>query len=225
MEALLTPLLLSLRVTGAALVLVVPLGLLLAHCLAFGRFRGKALLETFLTLPLVLPPTVVGYALLQTLGHGTAFGQWLNERAGLRLLFTWQGAALAGAVMALPLFVRTAAAALASLPRTLIDAARLDGATSLTLFLRVLLPLAQRGLRAATLLATARALGEFGATLMVAGAIPGQTETLPLALYSAVQAGQDARAAQLALTLAVLAFLLVTLVTRQGGQDALDREP
>jgi len=225
MEALLAPLLLSLRVTGAALVLVVPLGLALASSLAFGRFRGKALLETLFTLPLVLPPTVVGYALLQTLGHGSVFGQWLNERVGLRLLFTWQGAALAGAVMALPLFVRTATAALAGVSSDLRDAARLDGATSLTLFLRVVAPLAQRGLRAATLLATARALGEFGATLMVAGTIPGQTETLPLALYSAVQAGDDTHAAQLALTLAILAFLLVALVTRQGGQDALDREP
>lgn len=225
MEALLTPLLLSLRVTGAALVLVVPLGLLLAHSLAFRHFRGKALLETLFTLPLVLPPTVVGYALLQILGHGTAFGQWLNESVGLRLLFTWQGAALAGAVMALPLFVRTATAALATVSSDLLDAARLDGATRLPLFLQVIAPLAQRGLRAATLLATARALGEFGATLMVAGAIPGQTETLPLALYNAVQAGQDTHAAPLALTLTVLAFLLVTLVTRQGGQDALNREP
>lgn len=210
----LSPLFLSLRVTLAALALVVPVGLALAAALAGGRWRGKALLETIVTLPLVLPPTVVGYGLLLALGRGTAFGRWLNETVGLSLLFTWQGAALAAATMALPLFVRTAASALAAVDPDLREAAHLDGAGRAALLFRLVLPLSFRGLLAALLLASARALGEFGATLMVAGSIPGRTQTLPLALYSAVQSGQERTAGQWALCLAVSAFGLVWLVGR-----------
>ena len=213
-----TPLWLSLRVTLAALVLVVPVGLALAALLAFRRFPGKALLETLVTLPLVLPPTVLGYGLLLLLGRGTAFGLWLNDTLGVRLLFTWQGAALAAAVMALPLFVRTVAVAFASVELSVRESARLDGAGGLTLFLRVLVPLSAHGLRAGLLLAAARALGEFGATLMVAGSIPGKTQTLPLALYSAVQSGDDTVARGAALCLAALAFVLVWAVGRQGSR-------
>ena len=155
-----------------------------------------------------------GYGLLLLLGRGTAFGLWLNETLGVRLLFTWQGAALAASVMALPLFVRTVAAALASVEVSVRESARLDGAGGLILFLRVLLPLSAHGLRAGLLLGAARALGEFGATLMVAGSIPGKTQTLPLTLYNAVQSGDDPVARGVALCLAALAFLLVWAVGR-----------
>lgn len=204
---------LSVRVTLFAMMLVLPLGLALALLLAFRRFSGKIILETVLTLPLVLPPTVIGYGLLLVLGHGTPLGKWLNESAGVQLLFTGPGIVIAAAVMALPLFVRTAASALSAVDPALLEAARLDGAGHGGLLRHVLLPLASRGLLAGALLAAARALGEFGATLMVGGSIPGKTETLPLALYNAVQSGQDRVALATALWLTLAAFLLVFVVS------------
>ena len=214
----LSPLWLSLKVTLASVCLVVPVGLPLAALLAFRRFPGKPLLETLLALPLVLPPTVVGYGLLLLLGRGSTAGRWLNDSAHVRLLFTWQGAALAAAAMALPLFVRSAAAALASVHPEMLEAAKLDGARNGASLLRVLVPLARRGIVAGLLLASARALGEFGATLMVAGSIPGVTQTLPLALYEAVQSGNDPDARLLAGGLALAALALV------GITNALQRE-
>ncbi len=213
----LAPLWLSARVTGAALILVLVPGLAIALVLAFRKFPGKALLETLLTLPLVLPPTVVGYGLLLALGRGTAFGQWLNESAKIQLLFTEAGITIAATVMALPLFVRPVTAAFSSVEPDLLEAARIDGAKPGSLFFRILLPLSARGLLAGTLLAGARALGEFGATLMVGGSVPGRTETLPIVLYNAVQAGQDHTALIAALWLTGTALVLVWIVNRLGG--------
>jgi molybdate transport system permease protein len=185
-------LLLSLKVAVLATLLLLPPGLWAAWRLGVGRpFRGKALVETLLTLPLVLPPTVVGYGLLLMLGRGNAVGEFVQDRLNIRLIFTWEGAAVAAAVMAFPLFVRTASAAFATVDPELLEAGRSLGATNTQLFAFVLVPLAYRGLLAALTLAFARALGEFGATLMVAGSIPGETETLPLALYAAVQGVRD----------------------------------
>jgi len=214
----LSPLWLSLQVALLATTLMLPFGLLAAWWLGLGRgFRGKSLIETLFTLPLVLPPTVVGYGLLLLLGHGTAVGRWLNDSVGLRLLFTWQGAAAAAAVMAFPLFVRTATAAFASVDRELLEAGRTLGASEFALWQRVTIPLAYRGLLAALALGFARALGEFGATLMVAGSIPGRTQTLPLALYSSVQAGHNHDSRTYTLLLSAMAFLLLgTLGTWQG---------
>jgi molybdate transport system permease protein len=218
------PLLLSVRVAICATLLVLPVGLLTAWRLALGRpFRGRLLAETILTLPLVLPPTVVGYGLLLMFGRGTALGTFVQDHLNIRLLFSWEGAAVAAAVMALPLFVRTASAAFTSVEPELLEAGRTLGATELRLFLSVLIPVAYRGLIAALTLAFARALGEFGATLMVAGNIPGRTQTLPLALYSAVQAGHDADALRLALLLTTVAFLLLGLVGIYGGRIASGR--
>lgn len=219
-----SPLWLSLLVASSATLLALPPGLWAAHLLGVRRpFPGRALVETLLTLPLVLPPTVVGYSLLLVLGRGTAFGRWLNDAAGVRLLFTWQGAAVAATVMAMPLFVRTAAAALASVDTELLEAARTLGASERAVFFRVLVPLAYRGLLAATTLAFARALGEFGATLMVAGNIPGRTQTLPLSLYSSVQGGRDDDARTAALVLTAVAFAALGLVTLYGGRVARAR--
>ncbi len=205
-----SPLWLSLQIAGAATVLILPIGVLAAWWLAHSRdFPGKGLIETVLMLPLVLPPTVVGYYLLLAFGRGTSLGQWINDTLGIRLLFTWQGAAVAASVMALPLFIRTATAAFASVERELLEAGRTLGASEPGLLIYVIVPMAYRGLLAAVALAFARALGEFGATLMVAGSIPGRTQTLPLALYAAVQAGHDSEALRYTLLLSIVAFAML----------------
>lgn len=199
-------------------------GLAAAWWLAWGRpFRGKLLVETLLTLPLVLPPTVVGFYLLLVLGRGTALGRWLNDVVGIRLLFTWQGAAVAAAVMALPLFIRTAAAAFAAVDRELIEVGRTLGAKNPTLLIAVIMPLSYRGVLAGFVLAFARALGEFGATLMVAGSIPGRTQTVPLALYDAVQTGRDREALLYTLLLSATAFVLLAGVGAYQSQVAKGR--
>jgi molybdate transport system permease protein len=220
----LAPLWLSLKVALAATALAVPLGVAAAWWLAHGRpFRGKVLFETLFTLPLVLPPTVVGYYLLLLLGHGTSFGVWLNERAHIQLLFTWQGAAVAACVMSLPLFIKTAAAAFAAVEWDLVEAGRTLGADEFTLLVHVIAPLSYRGVLAGLALAFARALGEFGATLMVAGSIPGRTQTLPLALYDAVQAGSDRTALFYTLLLTATAFILLGSVAAYQTRIAADR--
>ncbi len=201
-----SPFLLSLRVTLVATALVLGGGTLAAWALSRVQFRGKALLETALTLPLVLPPTVVGYLLLLTLGRGTAWGRWLNDAAGIRLLFTWEGASIAAAVMAFPLMVKTAAAAMEGVEREFVETARTNGATEWQIVLHVLLPLSDRGIFAGAVLAFARGLGEFGATLMVAGNIPGMTQTMPLALYSAVLQGDDDTALFYTILLTITSF-------------------
>lgn len=209
----LSPFWLSLQVAGVATLLVLPVGLLAAWWLSHGQpFFGKSLIETLLTLPLVLPPTVVGFYLLLMLGHGSALGRWLNDVAGIRLLFTWEGASVAAAVMALPLFIRTATSALAAVDKSLLEAARVHGAGEGAVLLQIIVPVAYRGLLSALALAFARALGEFGATLMVAGSIPGQTQTLPLALYAAVQAGKSQDAWRFTLLLSLIAFVILSVI-------------
>ena len=206
----LSPLWLSLKVAGAATLLILPLGTVISWWLAHGkRIPGKGLIETLVTLPLVLPPTVVGFYLLMVFGRGTSLGQWLNDSAGIRLLFTWQGAAIAASVMAMPLFIRTATAAFATVERDLLEAGRTLGATEGTLLLSVIVPMSYRGMLAGLALAFARALGEFGATLMVAGSIPGRTQTLPLALYAAVQAGKNRESQFYTLVLTVTALVIL----------------
>lgn len=185
------PLWLSLKVAGCATALALLLGVALGHLLARRRFPGRELLDAVLTLPMVLPPTVLGYYLLVLLGSRGPLGAWLLETFGLRLVFTWQGAVLAAALVCLPLVFKAARAAFENVEPHLEDAARSLGLGPWAVFCRVTLPLAWRGILAGTLLAFARALGEFGATLMVAGSIPGQTQTLAIAVYEAVQAGQD----------------------------------
>jgi len=216
-----SPLTLSFLVSCTACALLLPPGLWLAWRIGAGRaFWGRGLLEAFLSLPLVLPPTVVGYGLLLLLGRGTTWGRWLQDAAHIRLLFTWQGAALAAAIMALPLFVRAAAVGFASVDPELLEAGRTLGASEWRLAVSVLAPLAYRGVLAGAALAFARALGEFGATLMVSGAIPGRTETLPLALFAATQNGDDAAALRYALTLTAIAWGAVGLAGAWGGRIA-----
>jgi molybdate transport system permease protein len=219
-----SPLWLSLEIAGVATLLMLPVGIAAAWWLAHGRpFPGKGLVETLLTLPLVLPPTVVGFYLLLVLGRGTSFGRWINDDVGVKLLFTWQGAAVAASVMALPLFVRTATSAFASVENELLEAGRTLGATEAVLLLWVIVPLSFRGVLAGLALAFARALGEFGATMMVAGSIPGRTQTLPLALYSAVQAGKNDEALAYTIILSITAFVLLGAVGAYQRRVAIDR--
>ena len=185
-----SPLWLSLRVGAAATVLVVAAGLPLAWLLARGRFRGREVLSAALTLPMVLPPTVLGFYLLMALGRQGPIGRLLESTTGFTLVFTWYAAVLASFVVSLPLLVRAAQGAFEALEPNLENAARPLGRSELDIFLTVTVPLAWRGILAGTVLAFARAIGEFGATLMVAGNIPGSTQTMPIAIYDAVQAGR-----------------------------------
>jgi molybdate transport system permease protein len=204
------PLLLSLQVTAIATALLFLIGLVLALLLVRGNFRGKTLLETLISLPLVLPPSVVGYYLLLLLGRSSPVVEWF----GWQILFTWAAAVIASTVVGLPLMVQSAQAAIAGVDPKLENAARTLGSSELAVLWRVTLPLARRGILAGLVLGAARALGEFGATLMVAGNIPGRTQTLPLAIYDAVQNRQYALANQMVLVMTVVAFAMLWWVKR-----------
>ncbi len=198
---------LSLRVALWSVVTSLPVGLWVAWLLARGKFPGKGALNAVVHLPLVLPPVVVGYFLLVLLGREGPLGQVLDRVFGISLPFTWQGAALAAAVMAFPLMVRAMRLSLEAVDRRLEAAARTLGARPFEVFLTVTLPLMTPGILAGALLAFARSLGEFGATITFAANIPGETRTLPLALYSLIQtAGGEVQALRLA-TLSVLISL------------------
>jgi molybdate transport system permease protein len=199
----------SLRMAFASLLLILPVGLALAWWLARKTWRGKALVETLVTLPLVLPPVVTGLVLLQLFGRRGPVGGWLHQAFGIDVVFTWRAVALALAAMSLPLFVRAARTAFEEVDVKFEQLARTLGAGEWRVFFTITLPLAKRGVLAGTLLAFARALGEFGATIMVAGNIPGRTTTLPVAIYAAVQNGEDAHAWTLAGVSAVIAFAAV----------------
>jgi len=185
------PLALTLRVAGFATLLTLVVGVAVALLFARHAFRGREILDAVCTLPLVMPPTVLGYYLIVLIGRRGWIGEWIYENLGISLMFTWQGAVLASAVVAFPLVYKSARAAFESVDRQLENAARTLGASELRVLFAVTIPLAWRGILAGTMLAFARAMGEFGATLMVAGNIPGKTQTLSLAVYDAVQAGQD----------------------------------
>ena len=193
---------LTLQVTAVASVCIISLGLALAWLLARHHFRGQTLVETVINLPLVLPPSVLGYYLLIGLGRGSPLVEWF----GLRLVFTWQAAAIASTIVGLPLMVQSARAAIGNVDTALENAARTLGSSEPAVFWRVTLPLARRGILAGAILGSARALGEFGATLMVAGNIPGRTQTLPLAVYDAVQNRQYDQANVMVLALTALAL-------------------
>lgn len=206
-----TALALSLKVACWATAIALVLGVAVGFLLARRRFPGRELLDTILTLPMVMPPTVLGYYLLVLLGRKGWIGQTLQDWFGINLIFTWQGAVIAAAIVAFPLVFKPARAAFETVDGRLEDAARVLGISEAALFLRVTLPLAWRGILAGALLAFARAMGEFGATLMVAGSIPGRTQTLSIAVYEAVQAGQDDIANTLVLiTSAVCIAVLLT---------------
>jgi molybdate transport system permease protein len=195
----------TLKMAAVGTVLIVPPGLLAAYALARYRGPGKGLVETVLSLPLVLPPTAVGIVLLELLARRRPLGAWLAAH-GVEVVFTWKAVVLAAAVMSFPLLVRSARTAFEEVDPRLVGMARTLGSGPAAAFLRVTLPLAWRGVLAGVVLAFSRALGEFGATILVAGSIPGKTETLALAIFRANQTGHDDKALALAGVTAALAF-------------------
>jgi molybdate transport system permease protein len=214
----------ALTVVMAALATAATLvpGLLLAWVLTRGRFRGRLLLETFVSLPLVLPPVATGLILLMLLAPRGALGGLLST-LGIEIVFTWKAVVIAMAVMGLPLFVRTARAGFEQVDPRYERAAATLGARPFRVFLTVTLPLARPSLAAASVLCFARAIGEFGATMMIAGSIPGSTRTLAVAIYSFAETGRDVEAGQLVLVSAVIAFAALALanwITARSGVHA-----
>lgn len=208
------PLWLSLRVAFLSTALALVFGLWLAYILANWEFRGKEVLDAAVTLPLVLPPTVLGYYLLVLLAGNSPLGRLWENVFGSPLVFTWKAAVVAALLHALPLLVKSARAALESVDRSLERAARNLGASEWRLFWRVTVPLARRSIFAAAALAFARSLGDFGVTLMVAGNIPGRTQTVAVAIYDAVESGNAALARTLVLVISAVALLILTLANR-----------
>lgn len=208
------PLWLSLRVAFLSTALALAAGLGLAYVLANHDFRGKEVLDAAVTLPLVLPPTVLGYYLLVVIGRASPIGKVWEDIFGSPLVFTWKAAVVAALLHALPLLVKSARAALESVDRSYERAARNLGASEWNLFWRVTLPLARRSIYAAAALAFARSLGDFGITLMVAGNIPGRTQTVAVAIYDAVEAGNGAVARTLVLIVSAAALAILTLANR-----------
>jgi molybdate transport system permease protein len=214
------PLWLSLRVAGLATVIALAAGLWLAYLLANRQFRGKEVLDAAVTLPLVLPPTVLGYYLLVLLGRSSALGRVYEGIFGAPLVFSWQAAVVAALIHSTPLLVKSARAALESVDRSYERAARNLGASEWRVFWRVSLPLARRSILAAAVLAFARSLGDFGITIMVAGNIPGRTQTMSVAIYDAVEAGNGALARTLVLIISVVALAILFLANRLGPRQA-----
>jgi molybdate transport system permease protein len=208
------PLWLSLRVAGFATVISLAIGLCVAYLLANREFRGKELLDAITTLPLVLPPTVLGYYLLVVLGRESALGRLYEWAFGAPLVFTWQAATLAALFHATPLLIKFTRAAFESIDPSFERAARNLGASEWKVFWRVTVPLARRSIFAAAALAFARSLGDFGITIMIAGNIPGRTQTIAVAIYDAVESGNGALARALVLIISAVAIAILYLTNR-----------
>lgn len=208
------PLWLSLEVAAGATVLSLGLGVWLAWLLANRNFTGKELLDALTTLPLALPPTVLGYYLVVAIGRHSWIGRAWESVTGTPLVFTWRAAVLASTLHAIPLLVKSARAALEGVDRNCERAGRSLGASEWRIFWRVSLPLARRPIAAATVLAFARSLGDFGATLMVAGDIPGRTQTAAVAIFDAVESGNTLVARTLVIVISVVTASIVLLANR-----------
>ncbi len=196
---------LSLQVAAVATVFIVVIGTSVAYFLARKDFRGKELLDILLTLPLVLPPTVTGYYLILLAGRNGWVGKYIFHWTGWNIMFTWYAAVLASFVVSLPLMLKTTRAAIESVDPNLVNISYTLGHGELKTFFKVILPLSRRGMVAGTILSFARAMGEFGATLMVAGNIPGRTDTMPIAIYASASSGDWSKA-----NIMVIFFTLVS---------------
>jgi molybdate transport system permease protein len=205
------PLWLSLRVAGFATVISLAISLYVAHLLASSEWRGKEILDAVTTLPLVLPPTVLGYYLLVLFGRGSVLGRLYEWVFGSPLVFTWQAATLAALFHSTPLLIRFTRAAFETLDPSFGRAARNLGASEWKVFWRVTVPLARRSIFAAAALAFARSLGDFGITIMIAGNIPGRTQTIAVAIYDAVESGNGALARTLVLVISAVAIAILYL--------------
>jgi molybdate transport system permease protein len=212
------PIRLSFTVATAATLVALVAGSALAWLLARKRFWGSNVIDALITLPLVLPPTVLGYYLLVLLGTHSAFGAFLYNRLGIRLTFTVTAAIIAATIHALPLVTKSLRAAFEAVDTELEAAARTLGLNNRRIFFRVTLPLASHGVLAATALAFARALGDFGVTIMIAGNIPGKTQTASVAIYDAVEAGRDNDAFTLSVIVSVIAAVMLYFMNRFGAR-------
>jgi molybdate transport system permease protein len=208
------PLWLSLRVAAISTAIAVVLGLFVAYVLANRDFRGREILDAAITLPLVLPPTVLGYYLLVVFGRGTPLGRAYESITGSPLVFTAQAAIVAALFHSAPLLIKSARAAFESIDHSYERAARTLGASEWSVFWRVTVPLARRSIAAAAALAFARSLGEFGVTIMLAGNIPGRTQTVAVAIYDAVESGNGWVARVLVIIISILALAILALVNR-----------
>ncbi len=210
---------LSLLVAVASTAIVACVGTLTGWWLARARFRGRDIVDALLSLPLVLPPTVTGYYLIVLLGRHGPLGGPLHRLTGWSVTFTWVACVIAAAVMAFPLMLRSARVAFVQLDDRHEIAAMTLGHSRVSTFFRIVVPLAQRGLMAGVILAFARGLGEFGATLMLAGNIPGRTQTLPLAIYEAFILGEDRTALLLSVVLTAVSILVMVTAGRLGRRS------
>ncbi|MDR6212477.1 molybdate ABC transporter permease subunit [Paracidovorax wautersii] len=211
---MLAPLWLTLKIALLATLIAGVVGIALGWWMSQRRFAGKDAVDALLMLPMVLPPTVLGYYLIVVIGRNGVIGKYLDSWFGINLMFTWQGAVIAAALVSLPLIYKAARAAFEDVDGRFLHAARTLGAGEFEIFLRVTLPLAVRGIAAGLMLAFARAMGEFGATLMIAGNLPGKTQTLSIAIYDAVQAGNDAQALWLTLVISVVCVVILVVSSR-----------
>lgn len=223
MMDVLTPLLLSIRVALWATFFSALLGVTLGLYLARSHSRLRHIVDTVCTLPMVLPPTVLGYYLLVLFGNQGVLGSWLKQHFNISLIFSVEGAIVAAAVVSFPLIFKPARAAFESIDPRLEQAGRVLGASELGIVLRISLPLAWRGILAGIMLGFVRALGEFGATLMIAGSIPGRTQTLSIAIYEAVQAGRDDAAHLMALVISLVCIGFLLLATWLSPKPLTDR--
>ncbi|MBI5886501.1 MAG: molybdate ABC transporter permease subunit [Deltaproteobacteria bacterium] len=214
------PLYLTVKVSLVSTVITVAVGCAVSLALARKVFPGKGVLDALVMQPLVIPPTVLGYYLLVAFGRSTGFGRFLGDTLGIELVFTWKGAVVAAVISSLPLFIQPARAAFEGVGADVENAARLLGRTEWQVLRTITFPLAWRGLLAGAVMSFARATGEFGATLMVAGNIPGRTQTLPIAIYDAVQSGDAQSANVLVAIITVFSFAVIYITGRfvRGGR-------
>jgi len=219
------PLWLSLRVAFLSTGIALLFGIGIAHTLANREFRGREILDAAVTLPLVLPPTVLGYYLLVLFGRNTILGRIYEWATGSPLVFTWQAAVVAALFHSAPLLIKSARAAFESVDRSYERAARTLGASEWRVFWRVTVPLARRSIVAAAALAFARALGDFGVTIMIAGNIPGRTQTVAVAIYDAVESGNGTAARTLVVTISLIAMAVLTVVNRLNPNPFGSRRP
>lgn len=212
-----TPVLLSLRVAITALIIVFILATLAARLMVEASFKGKVIVETILMLPLVLPPTVVGFMLIIIFGNNSVIGSGIEWFFDQSVMFTWYGAVIASTVVAFPLMYQSAKTGFINVDDDIEDAARVDGAGRLQVFFRVTVPLSAGALVTGALLSFARALGEFGATLMIAGNIPERTQTLPTAIYVALQSGNMTLAWAWVITIGIISFVMMMFIRHQAN--------
>jgi molybdate transport system permease protein len=205
---------LSIQVASVSTVCIVIVGVGVAYLLAMKNFRGKEILDIIFTLPLVLPPTVTGYYLIILFGRNGLIGRILYEWAGWSIMFTWYAAVLASFTVALPLMIKATRAAIESVDRNLINASYTLGHSEFETAIRVTLPLAKRGIVAGAVLSFARAMGEFGATLMIAGNIPGKTDTMPISIYSHASSGDWSKANLMVIFFSLMSGLFLYIANR-----------